>query len=327
MASRDIAALNKLDLNLLVSLHILLEERSVSRAARRLELSQPALSAALAKLRVIFGDDLLVRVGNRYELSPFAARLLPRIAAALNVVRQVFVGDQEFNPTQDEHEFILVVCDYVATMLVPILLQTLSEIAPRVRLRLHCLGPLFSSHEEANLNLVHGTLQLGVRTGLANLPISLERWVCIADSHNPELGETLTVADLGRLPWVAVGSDKDKLAGIELLRAEGVEPEIRVLTDSYNAVPFLVAGSSRLALMPARLAHRLCHVAEVRVLECPFPMPPLEVGLSWHPHFERDPVQIWFRGIVAEAGRRLESGQHLTFPDYPATRGEAVSAW
>src|SRR5215472_796790 len=128
--------LANLDLNLLVSLDALLAERSVSRAAERLGLSQPSLSASLARLRRHFRDDLLTRVGNHYELTPLAAQLGEQTTSALAAVARVFASEPDFDPATSEREFTVLISDYAIAVLGPPLAALLQQ-APHVRLRLH----------------------------------------------------------------------------------------------------------------------------------------------------------------------------------------------
>src|SRR3954466_7494989 len=106
-----------LDLNLLVSLDALLQERSVTRAAARMGLSQPALSASLARLRRHFGDELLARTGNEYRLTPLAAQLKPRVRLALEGVERVFTAQPEFDPSESTREFSVLLSDYASALL------------------------------------------------------------------------------------------------------------------------------------------------------------------------------------------------------------------
>lgn len=124
-----------LDLNLIVSLDALLQERSVSKAAARLGLSQPALSASLARLRRHFDDDLLARVGNRYELTPLAAQLVDVTASAMAGVLRVFTSAAQFDPATATREFTVVLSDYATTVLGPALAELSAEQAPGVHLR------------------------------------------------------------------------------------------------------------------------------------------------------------------------------------------------
>src|SRR5919199_5248961 len=109
--------LANLDLNLLLSLDALLEQRSVTRAAQQLGLSQPALSASLARLRRHFGDELLARVGNEYRLTPLAAQLKPRVRLALEGVERAFTAQPEFDPAESTREFAVVMSDYACAVI------------------------------------------------------------------------------------------------------------------------------------------------------------------------------------------------------------------
>src|SRR5689334_14098640 len=125
-----------IDLNLLAALDALLAERNVTRAGRRLGLSQPAMSEALARLRRHFGDELLVRVGNRYELTPLAVGLVDRVQAAVAGVERVFSAAPEFDPADSTREFTLLVSDYATSVLGPPLAAAFARSAPHARLRL-----------------------------------------------------------------------------------------------------------------------------------------------------------------------------------------------
>src|SRR3954447_14619573 len=139
----DTGAVNlaSLDLNLLVSLDALLQERSVTRAAARMGLSQPALSASLARLRRHFGDELLTRVGNEYRLTPMAVQLRDLARLALTGVERVFDAQTEFDPAKSNREFHLLVSDYAVAVVGDTIAQLLAEEAPNARLRLTANTP------------------------------------------------------------------------------------------------------------------------------------------------------------------------------------------
>jgi DNA-binding transcriptional LysR family regulator len=134
--SREIKLAN-LDLNLLVALDALLQERSVTRAAAVMGVSQPALSSSLAKLRRHFGDELLTRVGNSYQLSPLGIQLSEQTSGVLAGVVRVFSSQPDFDPSRSDREFVVECSDYVAIVLGPTLMELLAERAPQVRLNLH----------------------------------------------------------------------------------------------------------------------------------------------------------------------------------------------
>ena len=247
-----------LDLNLLVTLDVLLRERNVTRAAEQLGSSQPAVSAALARLRRHFGDDLLDRVGNRYELTPLAARLAERTGPALAGVRRVFDAGVEFDPSAVEREFTVVTSDYAAAVLGPNVARLLAERAPGIRLRLQQTTPYAVDHAVDTLRTVDGIiLPHGFLTGIPHTDLYKDRWVCIVAGDNAAVGDRLTLAQLGELPWVVLYDLPTAFApAARQLRMIGVEPRVQVVTDGFLPMPFLVAGTDRIALLQQHLARR-----------------------------------------------------------------------
>lgn len=308
-----------LDLNLLVTLDVLLRERNVTRTAEQLGLSQPAVSAALARLRRHFGDDLLSRIGNRYELTPLAAQLLARTAPALAGVRRVFDASPGFDPAQAEREFTIVCSDYAATVLAPALARELTERAPGIRLRLGQTTPEQVDHALETLRSVDGlVLPHGFLTDIPHDDLFEDRWVCVVAADHPAVGAELTLAQLGELPWVVYQDLPTAFApALRQLRMIGVEPRVEVVVESFLVMPFLVAGTTRVALVQEQLARRLAGTAGVRVLACPFGAVPVRETFWWHPMYRTDPAHIWLRDLLGTVGRRLAAGI-----DQTDTRGE-----
>ena len=298
-----------LDLNLLVTLDALLHERNVTRTAERLAVSQPAVSAALARLRRHFGDPLLTRVGNRYELSPLAAQLAALTGPALAGVRRVFDVTPEFDPSRMEREFTLVTSDYAAAVLGPRLAGTVAEQAPGVRLRLEQTTPYAVDHAVDTLRSVDGLLlPHGFLTDLPHVDLYEDRWVCIVSTDHPDVGDALTLDLLGELPWVVIYHRPTAFApAAQQLRLIGVEPRVEVVVDGFLQMPFLVARTRRVALIQEQLARRLAEPAGVRVLPCPFEAVPLTEAFWWHPMYRNDPAHRWLRGVLAAAGRSLSA--------------------
>lgn len=296
-----------LDLNLLVTLDVLLRERNVTRTAGQLGLSQPAVSAALARLRRHFGDDLLVRHGNRYEPTPLALRLAERTPQALAIVRTVFDAAPEVDPSTMEREFTVIVSDYAAAILGPALVEVAAEQAPGVRLRLQQTNPYVIDHAAETLRVVDGViLPQGFLRDLPHLRLWTDRWVCLVDGGNPEVGDTLTLDNLRTLPWVSLYRLPTAYSpSQQALRLSGVEPVSEVIVDSFLAMPFLVAGSPRVAWIQSMLACRLAPPLGVRVLSSPVEPPLVEEAFWYHPMYRNDPAHQWLRGVIVEAVGRL----------------------
>ena len=301
--------LANLDLNLLVSLDALLAERSVSRAAERLGLSQPSLSASLARLRRHFRDDLLDRVGNRYELTPLAAQLAEQTSSALAAVARVFASEPDFDPATAEREFTVLISDYAITVLGPELAALLQR-APNVRLRLHQVAiPAVNAAAQALRDVDAMVLPHGYLSDLPSVQLFTDRWVCIVAVSHPGISEKLTMTDLEELPMVVAHHEPASYtpAGKQLSML-GVQPRVQLVAETFLALPFLVAASNGVALIQERLARQLAPSAGVRILPCPFDVAPLIEALWWHPMYDRDPGHRWLRQLFTEAARFVRSG-------------------
>jgi DNA-binding transcriptional LysR family regulator len=303
--------LANLDLNLLVSLDALLEQRGVTRAAQQLGLSQPALSASLARLRRHFGDELLARAGNEYRLTPLAAQLKPRVRLALEGVERVFTAQADFDPADSTREFSIHLSDYAAAILGSGIADALGHEAPAARLRLiHNTPDAVDRAEQTLLTTDVLVLPHGFIADLPHADLIRDQWVIVVASDNAEVGEALSIEQLETLGWVATyyGPTASTPAARQM-RMLGIEPRVQVVTESFLTIPALVAGSRRIALLQERLVKLLPVDVGVRALPCPFEAGPLVDAMWWHPIYDRDPEHLFFRGLVQRAAAQvLESG-------------------
>ncbi|MFE5673206.1 LysR family transcriptional regulator [Agromyces sp. NPDC056523] len=301
------APLSRLDLNLLVSLDALLTERSVTRAAERLHLSQPALSASLARLRTHFNDPILARTGNTYELTPLASRLTEHTAAALDAARRVFESSAEWDPSQSTREFAIYGSDYSFATTGRRVAALAAERAPGVRFR-------FMIHNqqivEDAVNRLRGADALlmphGFLTDLPYTDLWNDRWVVVADEGNTEIGDELTLEHAARLPWVFTYMSRSAFtSATRQIQQLGIEPHVEAVVESFLLNPMFVVGTNRLALVQASLAEYARNAAGVRVYEPPFDATPIHNAMWWHPVHRRDPEHEWLRGLFVEASAGL----------------------
>jgi DNA-binding transcriptional LysR family regulator len=293
--------LASLDLNLLVTLDALLEHRSVSRAAQQVGLSQPAVSAQLARLRRHFGDDLLARQGNQYRLTPLAVQLRGRVRTAVTGVERVFTAQPDFDPATTSREFSLAMTDYGIAVLGTPLAAALAQEAPGARVRFVANTPAVVDNARQVLTgidllvLPHGFLD-----GLPYQDLHRDDWVCLVDADHPAVADGLTVEQLRTMPWVATyhGPTASTPAALQM-RMLGIEPHVQVVTENFLSVPGLVAGTGRVALLQRRLAERIPADVNVRALPCPFEAGPLVEAVWWHPMYEHDPEHQYLRGRLA----------------------------
>ncbi|MER5439421.1 LysR family transcriptional regulator [Streptomyces sp. NPDC002790] len=297
--------LARLDLNLVVALRALLEERNVTRAGERVGLSQPAMSAALSRLRRHFDDDLLARVGGHYELTALGQVLLDRTSTAYDVLERLFASQADFDPAEESREFRLVASDYAVSVFGAELARVVHEEAPGIRLRFTQTPPSVVDDTATLLSAVDGLLMPhGVISDFPATDLYDDRWVFLVAEDHPSVEDRLTLRDLATLPWVTYQRTYDAPA-VRQLGMLGIEPQVEVSVDSFQLLPLLVAGTRRIALVQARLARLMAPIAAVRVVDPPYEAVPLQEAMWWHPVHTHDAAHIWLRETAARVGGGL----------------------
>jgi DNA-binding transcriptional LysR family regulator len=312
--ARPVAHLANLDLNLLVALRELLRERSVTRAAERLGVTQPAASAALSRLRRHFGDELLVRDKGCYQLTTLAEQLAEQVEVVCAAAERLFAASTHFDPATSEREFTLVMADYTIGVMGETLSQLIHQAAPRARLHIRLVRESLSTEYAGAIRFIDGMVAPPTH-GFAlpntrSVELFRDRWVCLVSASNPVLDAgPLRLPDLARLPWVApyyrAQPNPSAAPIMHQLTLLDIQPHIAVRVESYLAVPHFVAGTDRIALMQERLAARLADRMDLRVMECPGEPEPIAEALWWHQQYEDDTAHAWLRRLIVEAARKL----------------------
>jgi DNA-binding transcriptional LysR family regulator len=295
----------RLELNLLVALDALLTERSVTKAAEKLRLSQPALSASLARLRVHFDDPLLVRDGNTYRLTPLAARLGEQTAIALDAARKVFANEATFDASTSTREFTVYGSDYAFATAGAAVANAVRETAPGIRFRFIQHTPAIVEDPMHSLRTVDGMLlPHGFTTDLPCIDVYEDGWACVVAADNPAVGEALTMEHLRDLPWVFTYQSRSAFtpAGRQL-QMIGIEPHIDVVVEGFLTLPYFVVGTDRIGLVQRKVADRMAAAGDIRVLDPPFDVVRLAGALWWHPMHTDDPSHVWMREQFLRYGR------------------------
>ena len=292
------------DFNLLIALEALLEERSLTRAGLKVNMTQPTMSGALTRLRRHFNDELLVRDGRQFRLTPMAESLLPDVRDALRQAERTLEARPEFDPGTSTRTFSLAMSDYAVTVLVEPLLRRVHELAPGVGLELNPIPP--NMHETDDGLLRHDLLiaPVGYNFPGDSEEIFRDRFVCITDPANPRLtAGALTMEDLGELPHAAPTFGQPELINPaeRLLDDLKVPRHVQVTTVGWLPIPFVVAGTDLVAMVPERLARRVAATAGVVVHEPPFGKVELIEEARWHPTRRGDQGLRWLKSIASEA--------------------------
>ncbi len=300
-------SLSRLDLNLLISLDALLTERSVSRAAHRLHLSQPSLSAALARLRTHFSDPLLVRRGNSHDLSPLALRLVDQVSATLEGARRIFEEQAEWDPTTANREFSVYMSDYALCTIAPVVARIARSIAPSVRFRFLLHSPAIVDDASEQLRNVDGiVLPHGYLTDLPFLDLWQDDWMLIASADNPIVERGVELEDLGAAQWVYTFQTRTAFTSASRqLQYMGIEPHIAAVVESFHALPLFVKDTDRIGLVQRGLLSSLPAQDGIVALTPPFDVVPLANALWWHPVHRGDPAHRWLRDLFAQAAASL----------------------
>jgi DNA-binding transcriptional LysR family regulator len=300
--------LQRLNLNLVVHLDALLAQRSVSGAAEQLGLSQPSVSSALARLRRHFGDELLTRQGNRYDLTPLALRLRPLVADAISGTERVFMSQQRFDPASAEREFVLLTSDYWLDAVGPSVSRLLAERAPGCTLRVQDLHSADLDDPVETMRTVDGfLLPHGLIREAPHVDLVRTRWRAIVDADNPRVGERLDLQTLAELPWVIYGSRGLRTSHlmhsivVRQLRLAGLDPRIEATVSTFTSVPAYVRGTDRVAVVHHSTALRAQEQLGLRVLRLPIADQEVTLAFWWHQQQAHEGAHRWFRDLLVDA--------------------------
>jgi DNA-binding transcriptional LysR family regulator len=300
--------LNQFDLNLLVALDALLRERSVTRAGLCLNLSQSAMSGALARLRDLLGDELLVPVGRRMVLTPLAEQLSPPLRQALLDIRSALNAKPQFDPATAQRHISIGTTDYVSVALLADVLQQAKSQAPNVTFELRPIG------EERLAGLDADDLDFCMLPSYSVVPdhpvevLFDETFTCIAWTGNTSIGSTISVDQ-----YLTSGHVSGAAHAELFLEGAGYRRRIELSTPTLALVPFLVVGTARMATIPTRLANHYARMMPIRILRSPVEIPPVTVMLQWNRIRDTDPMFRWFRQMLRDTVARMPSNRGRSF--------------
>ena len=304
--------LNKFDLNLLIALDALLQEKNVTRAAERVFVSQPAMSAALLKLRDYFRDPLLVRAGRDLCLTPRGLSLVEPVREALLRIQATLGTQPTFDPATVERSFSVIVRDHIVPRILPGVLRRLLTEAPKVQCAVEELSHTSLSrleHGDSDLCVMIDNPQLfGLKAfpeWLRVVELKSVRWVCVVCRDHPYIGEELTEELYLSMPHVLSKPQGPGISMLELMqRFSKVELNVRVTTQSPFELPFIVPGTTLIATVPESVATRLAPLLPIRILTPPHEIPDSREILVWHKRNEADPGHDWLRSLFIECSRQ-----------------------
>jgi DNA-binding transcriptional LysR family regulator len=311
--------LRSVDLNLLVALDALLAERNVTRAAARLSLSQSAMSAALGRLRALFGDPLLLRTSGGMLPTAKGLELVAPLRQVLSEIGRIVQQPGAFDPARTDRTFTIAASDYVEYAILPRLVDFVEARAPRARLAVRPMdfGNVGRQLEAGEVDL--GIL--GARFAPLNVrsrPLFVERFVCVMRKGHPHAGERLTLDDYCALDHVLVSPFGGAFSAPadDALAATGRSRHVRLSVPHFLLVPEILKRSDMIAVLPERLARG--YGDRFRLFDLPFDLAPMTIVKIWHERTHRDPALVWLRqsvfDLMAEAAAPIPANARSARP-------------
>jgi len=309
MIAIDMTNLSTFDLNLLRVLDALLIEHSTVRAGERLGLSQPAVSAALKRLRLSLGDELFFRSGQKLEATEFALSLKKPLQDVLSRIEALIRAQDVFDPATAEHRFRISGSDFFAEMLMPALAEYLTAHAPSLRVHLVDLVPDDRVDTMASQEVDFALLpETPLPEWAEGQPVFSSSFSVIARKAHPRTteralaqGDVMPLDLFCELQHVLFSTEGNpKGIGDEALARIGRERNVVMTLPVFSGVYRAVASSDLIALLPSAFAHRVSKSANLNVFEPPILVDPVHLFLIWHRRFSNSPPHQWLRSRIAE---------------------------
>ena len=293
--------IRQLDINLLVTLDVLLSEHNVTRAAQRLNLSQPSVSVHLAKLRDAFGDPLLLPGPRGMRPTAKADELREPLRLALAALERAVAPGVPFNPAEASHTWRIAATDYSeSTILLPALVG-LRAAAPGTRLAIFETVPsrLARQAEQGEIDLAFFTSE-GAPPGLRRRALFTERYVLVGRADHPRLKRRPTLAQFCKLEHVIVSPDGGGFRGVtdDALAAVGLTRRVVLSVPHFLFMRSVLARTDLVAMLPSRLVR---DNRELQIVEPPVEVPGFEMAMLWHERCHRDPAHQWLRERIADS--------------------------
>ncbi|WP_460942822.1 LysR family transcriptional regulator [Okibacterium endophyticum] len=303
--------LRRVDANLVIVLDALLTHRNLTRAGEAIGMAQPSVSGALSRLRRQLGDEILVRAGRGFDLTPKAQSLQPLVTAALTEIAATYSVRASFDPTTSVRRFLVSASDYAFAELGAPIGAMMSAEAPRMSVDFDSL-PLTDTGVSDNMLMRRDVVITGTGRGVPGHRTSLysDRFVVVVDARNPRLRSgRLSQSDLEAMSHVVWSFGELRTPATDMLDLLGIVPRVAARAPGSLQVALMVSGTDYVAIVPERIADRYGAALSLVVADTPLRPATLVEAAHWHPSRVDDPALRWFLGLLRRAAERVE------FPD------------
>lgn len=298
--------IRSLDLNLLVVFDAMLKHRNVTRAGEALGLSQPAMSAAVARLRALFDDPLFVRAGAQMNPTPRAESLGGAIRDVVRTIESEILQPSAFDPLTSQRVFTLVTPDIAEMNFLPRLLGHLADHAPQVSLK-----TLAMPRHAAATALESGAAELAIgyfpdlqKAGFYQQRLIRSTHVCLLRKEHATIGRKLSLSQFLKASHAVVKPDGREHVFEQFLQKKGIERRVVVELSHFMSLLPIVENSELIATVPRDLAAFFVRHGEVRYVDTPMKSPVIDVHLFWHQRFQKDHAHTWLRKLIHDLFRQ-----------------------
>ena len=288
-----------LDLNLLVGFDAMVEHRHVTRAAEAIGLSQPAMSAAVGRLRTLFDDPLFVKTGAHMRPTPRAAQLAASVRLVIGTVKGEILQSQTFDPLQAQRTFKIVAPDIAEIKLLPKLLACFAVQAPRAKLRTLAM-PRHAAEvlESGEAELAVGYFPDLRKAGFYQQKLFSAGLACVVRRDHPTIGATMSLKQYLAASHALVRPEGREHVFDQALQARGMKRHVVLEISHHMSLLPVIESTDLVATLPQDLAELFVSHAAVRMLPAPVTSPAVEVMQFWHGRFHKDPGNVWLRGVL-----------------------------
>jgi DNA-binding transcriptional LysR family regulator len=324
---RRIPAVNihAVDLNLLHAFDAILRDRSVTAAAARVGLTQPAMSNALARLRVLFGDPLFVRTPRGMHPTPYAQSIAEPVRHALGLIEATLNQAGEFVPAQSDRTFRVHMSDIGEMVFLPPLLERLQREARKVKLETRSVreADLPEALASGEIDLAIGFLP-GLRAPVRGEHVFTDPYVCLMRADHPAAGARLTRRQYLEASHALVSSAGSGHRVIEeAMLAAGMHRKIALRVPHFTVVPMILERTDLVVTVPSRVARIFEGMGRLRSLPAPVAIPRAAVKVHWHDRFGGDPGNRWLRDLLVALHADRPQGSNLRV----RRQADAAGAW
>jgi DNA-binding transcriptional LysR family regulator len=314
MMAIDLTNLAAMDLNLLVAFDALASDQSVTKAAARVGIGQSAMSHNLARLRILFGDELLTRGPEGMRLTPRGLGLVAPVRAILGQIQALTTRPAVFVPETAERVFRVGMPDSVEVLLVPHLLAYLQAEAPGVRLRLQAIGHPAQLLEDLDADRLDMAISLsGLEAGRDHhktRSILTGTYMCVFNAALVGIKSPISLEDYVRLPHVLTSLRQGERGVVDqALEKIGLKRNVTLVTPRFLAVPFLVRGAPVVTTMHAELARLFAATLGLSLSPPPVALPGIAISLVWHSSYDDDVGHAWLRKVIARIAAEVTREQ------------------